>query len=343
MTTSALAATPTYARRPPAWHRLLWVAWRRYRTTLVGAAGLLALEAVYLVIRGHQMRSAYAAAQACAPASSPSCRFAFEGFRQTYANGGFIEALLVWTPAVIGVFAGAPLLARELETGTFRFAWTQGVGRMRWVAAHLVPGVLGVSVLCVAFGALISWYDHPLVAGGIEPRLHTSTFPLTGVAVVGWGVAAYSLGAFAGLVVRRVVPALAASLAVWTGLAFLTAEVLRSHYRAPLVTTRRQLGGGDLPIDQWWTRGGVRVSNAQVNQALQAIGVQSDGGGFHAQVGHAPIDPVQYLLSHGFSQATSYQPDSRYWPFQWIESGWLTALSLVLIAATLWLVRRRAA
>ena len=40
---------------------------------------------------------------------------------------------------------------------------------------------------------------------------------------------------------------------------------------------------------------------------------------------------------------TSYQPASRFWPFQWIEGGWLLALSVLLIAATVWLVRRRAA
>ena len=40
---------------------------------------------------------------------------------------------------------------------------------------------------------------------------------------------------------------------------------------------------------------------------------------------------------------TSYQPGSRFWPFQWIEGGWLLALSVLLIGATVWLVRRRAA
>jgi len=344
MTTSALAATPTYARRPVPWHRLLWVAWRRYRTTLGAAAALLGLVAVYLLIRGQQMRAAYAAAQACRPQSAANCRFAFDNFHNTYANVGFIGGLLVWMPAVIGAFAGAPLLARELETGTFRFAWTQGVGRMRWVVAHLVPGALGVAITSGAFGVLITWYDHPLVASGIEQRLHTAEFPLTGVAVVGWALAAYALGVLAGLVSRRVVPALAATLAVWTGMAVLTAEVLRAHYRTPLATRNLQLGGGDLPIHQWWTRGGVRVTEVQINQVLQAIGVQSGGGGnFQAGPGSASIDPVQYLLNHGYSQWTSYQPDSRYWPFQWIEFGWLAVLSLLLLAATLWLGRRRAA
>ncbi|MCW2529776.1 MAG: hypothetical protein JWM76_4636, partial [Pseudonocardiales bacterium] len=37
------------------------------------------------------------------------------------------------------------------------------------------------------------------------------------------------------------------------------------------------------------------------------------------------------------------QPDSRYWTFQWIEFGWLTALALLLLGAAFWLLRRRPA
>ena len=39
----------------------------------------------------------------------------------------------------------------------------------------------------------------------------------------------------------------------------------------------------------------------------------------------------------------TYQPESRFWHFQFIEGGWLLVLSLLLAAATIWLVRRRAA
>ncbi len=343
MTAATLAATPTYARRPVPWRRLAWVAWRRYRTTVAGVAVLLGVEAAYLVIRGHEMRTAYAAAVACRPQSAPSCRFAFDNFHTIYANVGFLGGLLVWTPAVIGAFAGAPLLARELETGTFRYAWTQGAGRMRWVVAHLVAGALGVAVLSAAFGALMTWYDHPLVASGIEPRLHTSEFPITGVAVVGWALLAFSVGVLVGLVSRRVVAALAVTLALWTGIAFLTAERFRAHYEAPLVTRGLRFSGSDLSVRQWWTHGGVTASGSQINRTLQGIGVQSTGGGnFKAGPGSSTVDPVHYLIQHGFIQWTSYQPDSRYWPFQWIEFGWLALLSVLLLGATIWLVRRRA-
>jgi hypothetical protein len=53
---------------------------------------------------------------------------------------------------------------------------------------------------------------------------------------------------------------------------------------------------------------------------------------------------VRYLSKHGYTLWTRYQPGSRFWPFQWIEGGWLLALSLLLLlAAAVWLVRRRAA
>ena len=57
----------------------------------------------------------------------------------------------------------------------------------------------------------------------------------------------------------------------------------------------------------------------------------------------AQSQALNYLTHHGYTQLISYQPGSRFWPFQWIEGGWLLALSVLLIAATVWLVRRRAA
>jgi hypothetical protein len=57
----------------------------------------------------------------------------------------------------------------------------------------------------------------------------------------------------------------------------------------------------------------------------------------------ARVDPFQWLFQHGYTEWTTYQPASRYWPFQLIEGGWLLALSLLLLAWTVWLVRRRAA
>ncbi len=341
---AALMVTPAAATPPVQWRRLGWVAWRRYRATVAGAVAVLGVVALYVVVRGGQMRSAYDAALACRPEASAACHYAWDTFQDTYGSPGFLGAVLVFLPGVLGAFVGAPLLARELEAGTFRFAWTQGAGRMRWLLAVLVPGAVGVAAVGAAYGALVSWYDHPLVGAGDLERLQPIVFGITGVAVVGWILLAFSIGVFAGVLTRRVVPALVATLAVWTGLMFLVAELRKYHYLAPLDTSQPRLANGDMPLETWWTRGGARVSNAQVNQVLQAIGFQTNnaGGNVAAKPGGDPNDPFTYLVQHGYTQWTTYQPDSRYWTFQAIEVTWLAVVSLLLLAATVWWVRRRA-
>ena len=45
----------------------------------------------------------------------------------------------------------------------------------------------------------------------------------------------------------------------------------------------------------------------------------------------------------GGTQWWRYIPVSRFWPMQFFESGWLLALSALLVAGTVRLVRRHAA
>ena len=85
-----------------------------------------------------------------------------------------------------------------------------------------------------------------------------------------------------------------------------------------------------------------------INQTLQPIGVQALTPTLFPAAG--PSTPAQLPTSipcstsssHGYTQITTYQPASRFWTFQWIEGGWLLALSLLLMATTVWRVRRRA-
>ena len=137
---------------------------------------------------------------------------------------------------LIGAFAGAPVLARELETGTFRYAWTQGIERWRWTVAKLVLLAVTVAAAAGAFGVLFSWYFSPIVASGDETPFLPTVFDLYGVALAAWTLAAFAIGALAGMLIRRVVPAIAATLAAWSVLAITAATVLRPHYLTPVVT-----------------------------------------------------------------------------------------------------------
>jgi hypothetical protein len=327
------------------------ITWRQHRIALAGAAVLLGALAVWLWTIGTSLHNAYAAAVACHPASSAACQDLVVTFNVSAENhfmgskgpGG---VLLQLVPALIGAFVGAPVLARELETSTFRFAWTQGFGRWRWALAKLVGLAVVLAAATAAFGALVSWYYQPEFATGSQvPGLYQDSplvtlFSLREVTFPAWTLAAFAIGALAGMLIRRVVPAIVATLAVYAGLAFATAGLLREHYLTPLVTSNNFLPGASTAwiISQWSTKDGRfaftgNPPDSLVNQFCSSVPPDKIG-----PLGFAPC-----LAQHGYTQWTSYQPASRFWPFQWIEGGWLLALSALLIAATIWLVQHRAA
>jgi hypothetical protein len=308
------------------------VTWRQHRAALAGLAVLLGALAVWLWTAGSSAHDAWAAATACRPAGSANCQDLAAAFNGTWNAISIPAALLQVVPALIGAFTGAPVLARELETGTFRFAWTQGFGRRRWVLAKLVALATVLAAAGVAFGALVSWGFQPFSAPGNQDLGLYGNSPLVGqfslceVTFPAWTLAAFATGALAGMVIRRVVPAIVATLAVYAGLAIATVAFLREHYLAPLVTSSPDVPGTAWIIGQWWTKDG-RFAFGGLSSAASA-----------------PVPTIQQCLApHGYTQWTSYQPATRFWPFQWIEGGWLLALSVLLIAATIWLVQRRAA
>lgn len=256
--------------RPLQWRRMVWVTWRHHRIALGGVAVLLGALALWLWRVGLELHQAFAAAIACHPASSAACATLTIDFDATggMLKGGFV---LQPVPALIGAFVGPVVLARELETGTFRYAWTQAFGRWRWTLAKLVLLGAAVTALAGAFSALVSWYYQPYLTPGrlysASSPLHHWLFDLRGVAFAVWALTAFAMGGLAGMLIRRVVPAIVATLAAYTLLAVFVGDVLRANY----------------------------------------------------------------------------QLASEFWRVQWIEGAALFALSAVLVAITVLVVRRRAA
>jgi hypothetical protein len=332
--------------RPLPWRRMAWVIWRQHRFALGGVAVLLGALAACLWIVGLQVHHAYAAAIACHPASSLACEALIGGFNGTdhlLANGYVLQAV----PALIGAFVGAPVLARELETGTFRYAWTQGFGPWRWTLAKLLALAVLVAAAAGAISVLLSWYYrpyfHPYFAGNPMSLTTESSplagglFDLRGVAFAAWTLAAFAIGGLAGALIRRVVPAIVATLAAYAGLALAAGMFLRQRYLTALLTSKLNVPGSAWIISQrWTTRDGQPVSQSVLGQILQQGEPQLAGkGGVPKSLGS-----WQYLVQHGYMLRTTYQPASRFWTFQWIEGGWLLALSALLIATTVWLVHR---
>jgi hypothetical protein len=332
--------------RPVPWRRMAGVTWRQHRIALAGVAVLLGALAVYEWLTGESLHHAYAAVIACHPAGSPACQGPVDSYNYMenfLANGQLLQVV----PPLIGAFVGAPVLARELETGTFRYTWTQGFGRWRWALAKLVTLAAAPAAAAGAFGALVSWHYQPYFAARNQALglfemspFDASLFNLREVALPAWMLAAFAIGALAGMLIRRVLPAIVATLTAYAGLAFATGLYLREHYLMPLLTTSSNVPGTAWIISQWWTKDGrfafAGFPPGNILNQFCSSGPRPSGKGGGPSF-------TQCLAPHGYTQWTSYQPASRFWPFQWIEGGWLLALSVLLIAATLWLVHRRAA
>jgi ABC-type transport system involved in multi-copper enzyme maturation permease subunit len=356
MTTLTILALPARSDedahlRRLQWKRMAWVTWRQHRTALSGVAVLLVAVAACFWVAGLRLHHAYAAAIACHPASSLACNDLVNRVNGMYGllSNGFILQVV---PALIGAFVGAPLLARELESGTFRFAWTQGFGRRRWTLGKVVGLGVAVTAAAGAISLLFSWYYQPYFPAGSQALYVSKELPiaasspfapglfdLRGVTFATWTLAAFAIGVLAGVLVRRVVPAIVATLVVYTGLAFAVGGFLRQHYVAPLVTSKLDIPDTAWVISQqWFTKSGRPASQSVLSQVLQRAPGQLFGKGGVPK----SVTVWQYLAHHGCTRLTTYQPASRFWPFQWIEAGWLLGLSVLCIGVTVWLVRRRA-
>jgi hypothetical protein len=90
----------------------------------------------------------------------------------------------------------------------------------------------------------------------------------------------------------------------------------------------------DRFLQPWIQPGGLPASQSEIT-ALSAQ-LRQAGGLPTAQAAQ------QRFAEQGYFKYFTYQPASRFWTFQLVEGSWLLVLSLLLGAATVWLIRHRA-
>jgi hypothetical protein len=287
------------------WRRMLWVTWRQHRGMLVAVTAVLAAISVFLLIAGLKVHHDYTALINCHQADPDACSALQQSFNNTdWTMGNTILILMNLAPVLLGIFTGPAVLARELETGTFRYAWTQSFGRQRWTIAKLALLAVVITVLAWAFSQLFAWFFDPFLSFEGMNVLAKAVFDTRGLDFAAWTLVAFAIGAFLGMLFRRIVPAMAATLGVYLALDVLTWLVLRQDYPVAINTTNASLFSGSNSPDSPW---------------------------------------IIKTWTVGSTPWWRYVPVSRFWPSQFIESGWLLLLAIALGAATVWLVRRRAA
>ena len=197
---------------------MIWLTWRQHRKQALAAAIVLAALAAFLVPTGLAMRSTFAqlgladclTARGGAdliPGNDEACHVAINQFNNQYETYTIAGVLFLVVPLLVGLFWGAPLVAREVEHGTHRLVWTQGISRRRWALTKIAMVGTATLVVSIGYGLGVSWWLDPLMRIGRQTRFTAFFFDMQGLVPIGYTLFAVALGIAAGTLWPKVVPA----------------------------------------------------------------------------------------------------------------------------------------
>jgi hypothetical protein len=356
---------------------MIRLTWRQFRMQAAVALGVLVVIAVVLAAtRPHyaHLYNVFDKAQA-ACLTSGDCRGIALNLGTLYPLLELIGTALVAVPALVGAFWGAPLIAREFESGTHRLAWTQSITRTRWLAAKL--GLVGLGSIAVSgiLSLLVTWWSSPRDSVHTN-RFGAGTFGQRNIAPLGYAAFAFALGVVAGLLIRRTLPAMATAMATFIGVRIVFTLWVRPHLISPLhkafALDANGVGFGSTnggpptlmanppDIPNAWIYSTHVVDNAghgltsqlvattcpTLGNAFNAPPVAVSGGGavrIQAPAGaQSALHDCVTKLGASYHVAVTYQPANRYWTFQWYETAIFFAFALALAGFSFWWIRRRA-
>jgi len=341
---------------------MIWFAWRQFRVQALIALTLLVALAIAFLVTGPRLVHTYNTTIVGCTARG-DCNGSVSIFLSAYP---FLQNLLTesWLLAVlVGIFWGAPAVAREFDTGTYRLAWTQSASRTQWLTAKIAIGGVASVVTAGLFTLMATWWSSPLDRVRDQPF---SLFDTRDIVPIGYALCAFTLGVGVGAVVRRTISTMAVTIAGFAAVRGLFNFSIRPHFAAAMHTvfafTPAGNGfglGGNLNPGNWMistkvesaagkvfpnlSRGFDFQSNANGSTTLVGAGIcpnkiPSLSGGNRTGMSNAA---KQCINSFHLHELISYQPISRYWSFQWYELVSYAVLSLILGTFSVWWIRRR--
>ncbi len=340
---------------------MIWLSWRQFRLQGATVFAAVAGAVVVLALTGPQLSHRIGRSAAAFDLLTGADRFLFW-------TGIVVLAVL---PSVLGAFWGAPLIARELEYGTQRLAWTQTITRTRWLGSRLGLVLASGAFLSGVLTWAVTWWagaaDSAVSAtrGSLPGRLTPVSFAMRGVVPAATVVFAIALGVAVGAVLRRSLPAMAVTMALVVAAQIAVPVWLRPHLLPPVTQTAEITpntidsisvppdGGRPAITVHTANRGDWILSNHTVDRDGRVVPAPAWMAGCGPGLVRGPVRAtasapgatgdrcLDRLLAAGYRQQVVYQPTGRFWPLQFAESAlWLLAGALLTGASFVWLNRR---
>jgi ABC-type transport system involved in multi-copper enzyme maturation permease subunit len=320
---------------------MTWLIWQQQRRQVIVTGIALALAAVFLGITGMFVADSYHTLVQHCSGQAHGCGSLSNA---TLWGGSRLSDVVVavgfLTPFVLGIFWGAPLVAREFEEGTHRLSWTQSVSRRRWLAVHMA-WTFGAAIVLVAVMTLLTTWWYSPINSAQHNRLGSAVFDSQGLVPIGYAICAIALGIAMGALLRRSVPAMGMTFLIMGVLRYATSEYLRPHL-LPAKTILASLTGGGLgPLRDGWV-----LSQTIVNSARQPVPLLNGTPAPSAIPGACNVIQSGRQLgacldAHGFHYFVAYQPANHYWALQGAETAMFLAIGIVFVVLSFWWISRR--
>lgn len=318
---------------------MTWLIYRQHRQQALFGTVTLGLVALFLLLTGLHMSSVFqhsGLAYCLSSHGTGDCGNLQSSFESRFSTLRQLVPFLMVLPLLLGLFWGAPLVARELELGTHQMIWTQGATRLRWLSSKLAALLALTLGFAVAYAFLISWWLGPLNSSTGD-RFQPGIFDQQGAVPIAYAVFALALGVAAGTILRKTMSAMATTLVGFVALRLLIAGLLRRHFLPPVSKTYMPLLGVDTNHPGDW------VFSQQTSEAGHPVSLFNIGTGCPATKHSTNANLDRCIRAHAFLQHDVFQPASRYWLFQGIESAIFFGLALGLLTLTVWWIRTRIA
>jgi hypothetical protein len=315
---------------------LTWLVWRQNRLAFWIGIGAAVAVAVYAIVRHQEMTTVIAEGHldACRGTTVPAgdCSHKLNTFGQTYQfpMRRPLQAMPA-LPLIFGIFLGGPQLAQELESGTYRTVCTQSVTQLRWFAAKLLVPVVMTVLISGTIAAATTWWWQPAgsLLGAWFPWWQWYPYDGIGPVVVGLSVLSLLIGVTAGLILRRTVLAMGATVVLSAGAMYLL-ESVRAQLLPTTLATVQHTTGTAAPVNAWVLSEGLVDSSGRRVPDLPSC--------------YATDDYAKCLAQHGRTgRWAEFHPSSHLWPLQWAETGLCLLLAAALAGLCVRWIRHRTA
>ena len=321
---------------------MIWLSWRQQRTETLIAAAVLVLVSALLIPTGLDMASAYHhdGLSACLGTHPRSgCDQVVQAFGERFRRAGELLGWFTLVPGLIGVLLAAPFVL-ELENRTYRLAWTQSITRRRWITSKLAITIAAALLAVLALTLLMVWWHGPL--DRLQGRMENSVYDSEGIVPFGYVLFALGLALSVGAVWRRTVPALVVAFVGYFASRIFVDTWLRQRLVSPLTATWPAGPSGKAPDPAGLKHAWV-ITESPSDKLGHALSFSLEPGACLRQLGSqgksiAQSCPAPHLVAY---MHAVYQPASRFWLLQGIETGLFAGAALILILVAAWWTHER--